>query len=82
MRISVYLRIPHHQTAQKHRSYKDTIHSYGTMAEAPQESLRKHRQTLLPQNGAQLSSKKSYGNLLTPDTTDILSVAQKDKDKV
>ncbi len=52
------------------------------MAEAP-ESLRKHRQTLLPQTStATLNNKKSYGNLLAPDSTDLLSVAQKDKDKV
>lgn len=54
-----------------------------TMEPTPQESLRKNRFTLMPQNsGQQASSKKSYGNLLSPDTPDLLSVGQKDKDKV
>lgn len=64
-------------------NYRDARNCWYKMAEAPQESLRKHRQTLAPQNGGHtLKQQKSYGNLLTPEGSDLLSVAQRDKDKV
>lgn len=55
------------------------------MDEVPQESLRKHRQQVTPQigtnGGEQFSNKTNYGALPAPDK-ELLSVAQKDKDKV
>lgn len=63
------------------------------MSEVPQESLRRHRQTLLPpkkdqsQKGLQSQQpnarkKPHYGALLSPGSGDLPSVQQKDKEKV
>lgn len=55
------------------------------MSRYPQESLRRHRQTLLSvpeQQQSNVRSKPSYGSLLTPESAELPSVQQKDKEKV
>lgn len=57
------------------------------MSDTPQQSLRRHRQTLLPpQNGLQQLATKSknsnYDVLLGPNSSELPSVQQKDKEKV
>lgn len=56
------------------------------MNEVPQESLRRHRQTLQPgqkpRQPKQPSSNRAYGSFLTPGSAELPSVQQKDKDKV
>lgn len=57
--------------------------------ETPQQSLRRHRQTLLPPQKGQPpqvpvpgSKKPDYGALLGPNSAELPSVKQRDKEKV